>query len=149
MKTFNNIQEILDFAITAKGQAIKFYLYLVENAKNNATKKTFSALINEEKEHAKKLQNINIEHLSLSNSISEVRISDYINPEVDYRTLDYDEVLVIAMNREKRAFMFYDKLAQMVDDDEIRKIFSSLAKEESQHKNQFEIEYDDLMLVDN
>ena len=151
MREFKTTQDIIDFAVKAEEQAVKFYSELATTAKSKAMKEAFEGFAKEEEEHKNKLLNLDIGKISFSAShpISDLHISDYINPEVTHQGLNYGEVLVIAMNREKRAFMLYDKLAKMIEDVDLKKFFLFLAKEESNHKYRFEAEYDDYVLTEN
>lgn len=151
MDTFNNIQEVLDFAIKAEEEAVDFYTQQANKAKSKAMQETFLKLAKEEEGHAKKIKNLDSSNIQFSEgkTINDLHISDYINPEVDHNALDYSEVLIIAINREKRAFLLYSKLAEIFADTELQKLFYFLAKEESKHKNRFEIEYDDHVLTEN
>lgn len=151
METFNNIKEVLDFAIKSEEEAVAFYTQQAEKANSEAMRKTFLSLAKEEEGHAKKIKNLDAENIQFTEgrSINDLHISDYLNPVVDHNALDYSEVLVIAINREKRAYLLYSKLAEIFADTELQKLFYFLAKEESKHKNRFEIEYDDYVLREN
>lgn len=48
------------------------------------------------------------------------------------------EVFQVAVEIEKNGIAFYDKAQQIVDDPELRLLFSSLAREEEGHKRHFE-----------
>lgn len=151
MENFKSINEVLAFAIQAEEEAVDFYTQLAQGARNDAMRDTFTQLAKEEEGHAKKIKNLKMDaiHFAESTPITDLQISDYINPEVNYKELDYSEVLVIAINREKRAYMLYSKLAEMIEESEMKKLFYFLAKEESRHKNRFEVEYDEHVLSEN
>ncbi len=151
MREFKTAQDIIDFAVRAEEEAVRFYLKLATSAKNKAMRETFEGFAAEEEEHAEKLRNINLDNFTFAEDtpITDLHIAEYTNPEVRYESLNYGEVLVIAMNREKRAFMLYDKLSKMVSSNELRKVFQFLAKEESNHKYRFEAEYDDYVFKEN
>jgi len=151
MREFKTAQDIIDFAVRAEEEAVKFYLKLAASAKNKAMKETFEGFAAEEQGHAEKLRNIDIEDFTFADEtpITDLHIAEYTNPQVRYESLNYGEVLVIAMNREKRAFMLYDKLSKMVSNSKLREVFQFLAKEESDHKFRFEAEYDDYVFKEN
>ena len=151
MRNFKTAQDIIDFAVRAEEEAIKFYMELASSATSKAKKEAFEAFAQEEEGHRAKLLGLEIKSFTFSDStpISDLHIAEYTNPEVNYQSLTYGEVLVIAMNREKRAFMLYDKLSKMVENSELKKFFVFLAKEESNHKFRFEAEYDDFVLKEN
>lgn len=150
MKNFNSSQEIIDFAINGEEQAISFYKQLAEQASSNAMKEVFLGFAKEEEGHKERLQNVDISNFTFNDStpITDLHIADYTNPSIKLSGLNYGEALVIAMNREKRAFMLYTKLAKMVSDSELKDLFLFLAKEEAGHKLRFEEEFDD-QLEDN
>lgn len=151
MKPFETPQHIIDFAVRAEEEAVRFYSELATTAKSKAMKTVFENLAKEEEGHRKKILSIDVNTLIFSEStpISDLHISDYINPEVKYENLNYGEALVIAMNREKRSFMLYDKLSKMVESEELKTLFSFLAKEEGDHKYRFETEYDEYVFKEN
>jgi len=49
------------------------------------------------------------------------------------------------MNKEKAAFKLYTRLAQRVNNPDLKIVFQSLAIEESKHKLRFELEYDNYL----
>lgn len=151
MKNFKTSQEIIDFAVRAEEEAVRFYTDLADSTNTKALKEAFIEFADEEQKHKDKLLSINSQELTFPDStpITDLHIADYVNPEVQYKSLTYGEVLIIAMNREKRAYMLYDKLAKMTDNSALRKMFQFLAKEEIAHKNRFETEYDDFVLKEN
>ena len=63
--------------------------------------------------------------------------------------MTYEEALIFAMKKEKKAFMLYMKLADQSETPELKRIFLSLAEEESKHKLSFELEYDNYILKEN
>ena len=63
--------------------------------------------------------------------------------------MDYQQALVVAMQKEKMAFKMYSDLAETVDDENVKNVFLSLAQEEAKHKLRFEVEYDEHVLTDN
>ena len=76
--------------------------------------------------------------------------SDEEDPEVEPdEDLDYQKALILAMKKEKAAFMLYTDLADQADDAELKDVFKALAQEEAKHKLRFEIEYDNVYLRDN
>jgi rubrerythrin len=63
--------------------------------------------------------------------------------------MDYQQALVVAMQKEKMAFKMYSDLAEQVDDENLKNTFLSLAQEEAKHKLRFELEYDEHVMTDN
>jgi rubrerythrin len=70
----------------------------------------------------------------------------HVDPTPD---MDYQDALVLAMNKEKAAFRLYMDLSEKANNEEMKQLFLSLAQEESKHKLRFELEYDENVLKDN
>jgi rubrerythrin len=151
MKEFNNIVEILDFAISEEQAAVDFYLLLAAQSKNPQTKKIFTEYAEEEMKHKANLINVKATGtFSLPDQVvRDLKISEYL---VDVRpapNMSYQDALILAMKKEKAAFRMYTALAENANNLEIRNLFLGLAAEESKHKLRFEVEYDEYILREN
>ncbi|MEI7981539.1 MAG: ferritin family protein [Bacteroidota bacterium] len=151
MKAFNNIDEILDFAIGEEQAAVDFYMMLAERSKSQQSWKVFMEFAAEEMQHKTNLLKVKENGtFQLSDlKVKDLKITEYL---VDVRPspdMSYQDALILAMKKEKAAFRMYTELAGQATDPVIRDIFLSLAQEESKHKLRFEIEYDDYILREN
>ena len=151
MKEFENIQDILTFAINQEQEAVDFYNDLSTRSTNSEMKEIFKQFAGEEMKHKAKL--LTIEEQGFFDNFIEkevdLKISDYI-VQVKYTPqMTYQEALVLAMKKEKSAFKLYLNLSQKVNSKELKDLFLMLAMEESKHKLRFEIEYDDNVLKEN
>ncbi len=152
MQQWKSVDEILDFAIDQEQQAADFYTELSGRMDRPWMGKIFLEFAKEELGHKKKLMDIKAGKLLLASEkkVLDLKIGDYL---VDVETtgvkLDYQQALVIAMKKEKKAFKMYTDLAEAADDANIRTVFLSLAQEEAKHKLRFEIEYDDVIMSEN
>jgi rubrerythrin len=151
MKDFTSIDSILDFAIENEQKAVDFYTELAGNAKNEDMSKVFTQFAKEEMGHKARLTKIKIEGtFNVKNEqILDLKMSDYLVDVEPGPDITYEEALVIAMKREKSAFRLYTNLADRAPTAELKKLFESLAIEESKHKLRFEIEYDDIVMREN
>lgn len=151
MKPFNNIDEILNFAIEMEQKSIEFYNDLAQKASTNDMKEIFYNFVEEEIKHKAKLVKIKEEKIFNlgQEKINELNISDYVEKTEPKEDMTYQEALILAMKREKAAFRLYTKLANQTSEPEFVKLFLSLAQEESKHKLMFEIEYDEVILKEN
>lgn len=151
MNKFETAQNIIDFAVVMEKNAIQFYSELASSTESDDMKKVFDDYSKEEAAHLDNLLNIDIEDFIFSEEtpITNLNISNYINPEVDYLALSYNEVLVIAMNREKRASQLYTKLSEMLRNKKLKRIFSLMAKDDNKHKYRIELEFDELIIDEN
>ncbi len=152
MEKFNNIDEILDYAIQSEQDAVDFYNNLAEKTNNIAVRKIFIQNANEEKVHKLKLEKVKKERVfsdELAGEVIDLKISDYTVPKPPSKIDDYADALRLAMHREKGAFKLYTKLANSTNNKDLRKLFSRLAEEEANHKLKFELEYDEFVLREN
>ncbi|MFZ4520158.1 MAG: ferritin family protein [Bacteroidales bacterium] len=151
MKEFNNITEILDFAIGEEQAAVDFYLHLASQSKNKQTQKIFEEYAEEEMRHKANLLSVKESgSFMLSDAkVKDLRIAEYLVDVKPSANMSYQDALILAMKKEKAAFRMYSKLAEKADDPDVRELFLKLAMEESKHKLAFEVEYDDFILKEN
>lgn len=146
------IDEVLDFAIEREQEAHEFYIKLAQRMAQQELKDLFQQLAREELGHKAKLQNIKNGKLLLlkSDRVMDLKIADYlVEVNEESAELDLQKALIIAMQREKASFRLYNDLAELTGNPEVKTIFLALAQEEARHKLRFEIEYDELVLVEN
>ena len=151
MKTFNSVDEILDFAMKSEQDAVDFYTSLADKMQNEEMKAVFLQFAQEEVGHKARLQKIKDEKIfdMEIEKVNDLKISDYVVTAKPSEDMEYSDALVLAMKREKAAFKLYSKLAERTDHTELKKIFEALAVEESKHKLRFELEYDDYVMREN
>lgn len=151
MEKFENIDDVLDFAIESEQKAVDFYHQLADRVKNEDMKNIFLEFAQEEVAHKAKLKKIKDERVFdvPFEKISDLKLSDYVDSVVIKPEMSYQEALIVAMNREKAAFNLYTRLSKKTDVPELQSIFKMLAQEESKHKLRFEMEYDEFVLREN
>jgi ferritin-like protein len=81
--------------------------------------------------------------------IVDLKIGDYLVDVEPSDHMDYQQALIVAMKKEKKAFKMYTDLSSAADDENIKDLFAALAQEEAKHKLRFEIEYDDFVMTEN
>jgi rubrerythrin len=144
----SSIEEILELAITREVEAHQFYLDLVRRTKNPMMKKVFKELAGEELEHKAKIE---LEIMKggkvviTAEKAADFNPSFYLENAEDTREMDYKDMLIMAIAKEKRSVRFYIELAALVKDKESRDVLISLAEEEAKHEARFQIEYDQLV----
>jgi rubrerythrin len=147
VENFDSVEDVLDFAIAEEMAAKDFYESLTERAKNPAMRGVFEDFAVEELRHREILENVKSGELVLpKEKIQDMKlaeITDVVAPRPD---MSYQDLLVVAMKKEKQAFLLYNLLAKRCDDRKMRETFLMLAQEEAKHKLRFEIEYDDVVL---
>lgn len=151
MKTFESLEEILDFAIEQEQLAVEFYTKLATKALSDDMRKTFEEFAREEIGHKAKLTKFKAEGISVlpKEKIADLKIADYTVTEVFTPNMTYEAALKLAMSKEKAALKLYSKLSEITFRPAMKELFAFLAQEESKHKLRFEIEYDDHFLKEN
>ena len=88
--------------------------------------------------------------LDLSDSVVlDLKIGEYLVTPDPSPGMDYQDLLIVAMKKEKEAFRMYTDLAGLTEDAGVRDLFLSLAQDEARHKLRFEVEYDEHILTEN
>lgn len=151
MKQFENVDDILDFAINEEQMAVNFYSELADNARTEDMKVVFMEFAEEEIQHKMRLLKIKEEgfYTLEKELISDLKISDYVVNVKPSTNMTYEEALILAMKKEKAAFKLYSALADRAPNASLKDVFLGLAQEESKHKLRFEIEYDEYVLREN
>jgi len=152
MMIFMSVDEILDYAIEREEDAARFYTDLAAKMEKPALQQVFRDFAKEEYIHKARLQEIKKDKTlePSKEKILNLKIAEYVE-EVKESDSDfnYQKALVLAMNREKRAYILYSNLANATDDEVVKNVFLALAQEEAKHKLFFEVEYDDVYLAEN
>jgi rubrerythrin len=150
-KTMKSVDEILDFAIGREQAAHDFYMDLAKKMERPGMKQIFTQFAGEELGHKAKLQSIKEGKrlLPSKEKVMNLKIAEYTVDVDPNQELDYQKALILAMKREKTSFRLYSDLAAALDDADLRNTFLALAQEEAKHKLRFEVEYDDVILVEN
>ncbi len=151
MKTFDSLDEILDFAMNSEQEAVDFYTELADKQRNRQIRELFLEFAQEEVSHKARLQKIKEEQLFdlQTEPVTDLKISDYVVSRKPSPELSYADALVLAMKKEKAAFKLYTALAERTGNTGLSKVFQALALEESRHKLRFEIEYDEYVMREN
>lgn len=137
----------MEFAIEREIEANQLYLALAKCADNPNMKKLFEDFAKEELGHKAKLEAIKkSKELPPAEKVSNLKLADYITGEEPGPNMDYKDVLVLAMQKEKASYNLYTDLAGAVGNEAQKEAFLSLAQEEAKHKLRFEIEYDNVVL---
>ena len=152
MIEFKSIEEILDFAIEREDDAARFYLEVAEKIDKPALQQTFKDFAKEEYKHKAMIQDMKKGKTTefIEEKVLDLKISDLVEdvPSLDI-DFDYQKVLILAMKREKGAYILYTNLANMSDNPDVKNIFKILAQEEAKHKLFFEVEYDNIYYMEN
>jgi len=147
MDNFDSVNDILDFAIAEEMAACHFYTQMAEKAKNPDIKKVFEGLVQEEKGHREKLENIKTNNESFgAEKVVDLSMADFLVPIEPTADMDYQTAITLAMKKESSAMKLYKLLAAMAEEENLKNTFLALSEEEAKHKLRFEKEYEDEIL---
>ena len=145
MKQWNSVDEVLDFAIGNEEEAMNFYNDMAGMMDSPAMRTVFEEFAREEEGHKAKLLKVKTSggFNPSSAAIMDLKIGDYLVEITADKDTSYQDILILAMKKEKAAFKLYMDLHETVDDADLKSLMLALAQEEAKHKLRFEIEYDD------
>ena len=151
MQTFESVEAVLDFAIEREQEAVDLYEGLAGQTDNTALKKTLTSFAGVEAGHKEKLLAAKSGSKSVSSigTVVDMKVSDYLIDVVPSPDMTLQDALVVAMKREKAAMDLYTDLAKVVDDAELKALFTKLAREEASHKLTFETSYEEHFTAEN
>jgi len=174
MEQFTIVNDILDFAIANEIEAHKFYTDLAAKMNNhtmnpvrdkvspmpdgrqvrpvsNGMKQVFIDFAVEEQGHRKLLEDAKAGRKVLLSreKVADLKIAEFTVAVKPAPNMNFKDALILAMQKEKKAFQLYSNLAHLVEDKAAAELFASLAQQEAKHKLRFELEYDDVVLKEN
>ena len=153
MKNLTTVEGILDFAIAGEEESVQFYSDLADRVEKPwlGIRPVLQEFAREEMKHKEKLLAVKEGKLLVpaQQKVQDLQISDYLVDVKPSPHLDYQGVLILAMKKEKAAFMLYTHLAEITNEDNLQAIFLVLAQEEAKHKLRFEVEYDEHIRANN
>lgn len=148
---FENLKAIIDFAVEKEKEAAEFYDEISEKEPFSGSKEMLKEFAAEERKHQALLEKFLTEGVDKSVAeyklkwITDIKRSNYV-VEMEYTEgMGYNDLLMLAMQREEKALALYNELEKEVEDAEGKKLFQVLAQEEAGHKLFLETKYDDYM----
>ncbi len=150
-RTFGSVAEVLAFAIEQEEKAEAFYRRFAETASEPGLRRLCLEMAEEEQRHAENLRRLRDGKPTgiATERVRDLKISDYLR-EMEIRSdMTHQDLLIAAMQSEKKAELLYRALADASTDPEVRALFTRLADEEGSHKDDIEKKYDDRILRDN
>ncbi len=149
MGEFESVAEILEFAIAREEEANRLYMDLAARAGSPAMRRVFEDFAEVELEHKEKLE---LEAMKEGivvvprEKLAAFRIADYVADAESVPDMDYKDILMFAIKKERISVRLYVDLAAIVEDADSREMLLSLAEEEAGHKARFEIEYENAVM---
>jgi rubrerythrin len=141
---FRGFEDIIQFAIQREEEAAKGYGDMLKIAADEAAKKLLRDLEEEEIHHKRVLQGVTTVKVeaSATKDVKDLKISDYLVEEPLGPEMNFQDLLVFAAKKEKKAVELYTDLAKRSKTKEQKKLLEFLAKQEKTHKLRLELEYE-------
>jgi rubrerythrin len=149
---FNELKEIIDFAIEKEQEAADFYNYLKGKITQKSIAREVGKMAVVEEGHRDRLKNLDISDYTETKvtSVQDLKIADYlVDKEPTTSDMTWQDLIQIAMRRELASMRLYEDLAKLTPDPKSKQLFGNLADEEREHKLFFEKIWDEEILTDN
>lgn len=143
---FSTLKDALMFAMDKEKKANELYMLFRSKVKDEAARTLLKDLADQELGHVKMiqaaLQGGSIEGIGAKAKGRDLEVSDYmVEIELTADSTPQD-IMVTAMQMEKKAFDFYNGLLAQYRGTELEALFSRLSREEMRHKEILEKEYE-------
>jgi rubrerythrin len=149
------LDQILRQAIRFEEDAYNFYTGAVEMVERPHIRQALLDMAAEEVKHKNRLQVLlegdttKIMSVRKQGQIQDLKLAEYLVPRPLEAGASLQDVLIVAMHREKSSNEFYSTMAEVADDGSAKSLFEFLAQEELLHKNKVETLYDEVVYQDN
>lgn len=147
------MKQALQIAIEAEIKAYNLYKETSEKVSSAGTKVMLLELADQELEHRKLLENIDLKgnYQKLGQSINRQSpgIAKFLVATELKEHASPQDVMIFAMKEEQKAYNFYIDLKNHFAGTELEDLFDRLATEERRHKIKLEEEYDEHFLKEN
>jgi rubrerythrin len=143
---FGTLKDALMFAVDKEKRANELYLLFRNKVKDQAAKTLLKDLADQELGHVKMIEDViqggAIEGIGAKAKGRDLQVSDYmVEIELTADSTPQD-IMVAAMQMEKKAFDFYNGLLAQYRGTELETLFTRLSREEMRHKEILEKEYE-------
>jgi len=143
---FGTLKDALKFAMDKEKKANELYLLFRSKVKDQAAQALLKDLADQELGHMKMIQDAlqggSIEGIGAKAKGGDLQVSDYmVEIELTADSTPQD-IMVAAMQMEKKAFDFYSGLLARYGGTELEALFARLSREEMRHKEILEKEYE-------
>ena len=145
---FSTFNDVIVFAIRREEEAAKAYGEMLALAKEESARKLLLDLQEEEKNHKRVLQGLTEARATAApgKDVRDLKISDYLVDEPLEPAMNFQDLLIFAAKKEKRAVELYKDLAKEAGTKELKRLFEYLEKQEKAHKLRLELEYEKRVL---
>lgn len=141
-----DIEDLLDLAIKAEEESYEFYVNASKKVRFSNVKQMLMDLAEEELKHKKIIISLKNGKLEVVENFSDLKLSDHLPlKDTIEENSDLQQVLQVAMSRERKEYEFYENLKKYVLGEDVKRILEFLAGQELSHKAKLENIYDDIV----
>ncbi|MBC8549748.1 MAG: ferritin family protein [Candidatus Brocadiales bacterium] len=146
-----DIKELVARAAEEEEKSYKFYMDAIDLTKDTAAKIWLKDLAGEELKHKEMLLDFDISKITEfePGEIQDLHITEFLVDKGVSDIKNFQDVLIVSMKKEQKAYNFYVSMAQSSENDEMRNLCKTLAGEELKHKHEIELYYDDIIFREN
>jgi rubrerythrin len=143
-RRFRSVGDIIAFAIQREIDAAAGYERLAGMSKTPGLRELLLELKGEEENHRRLLENLTLAGLeeAAAPPLPDLGLSDALPDEPPEAGMTFQDLLIFAARKEKRAMELYEGLARNAKLARHRKLFEFLAGQERAHKLKLETEYE-------
>jgi rubrerythrin len=151
MENSATIEAILKRAIALEEESMAMYTMAAGAVKNPPVRKRLEEMADIERGHKARLEEMLTGNIrwairrAKAEPVTDLRLTDHLEARPLGVNADYQDVLLVAAQREKAAHEFYQAMAELVDDKLAKSIFDTLATEELRHKWEVEKIYEEIV----
>lgn len=142
-----SLNDVLTFAIRREHDARELYLMFRDMVKDTGAKALLEDLANQELGHKNLLENAlkkeDIELIGGKKKVKDLHLSYYMTTEDIGPDSTPQKVMLFAIKKEEEAYNMYHMLLGNYEGTEMEELFSRLAREEMDHKEILEREYEE------
>jgi len=145
------IESIIKMAISGEEEAYAMYTNAAQLVKGAQSKAMLDELATDELGHKAKLEGLLRKRLSWNiaggqfQRVEDLKIGDHLESKPLKEGADLQDILIVAIQREKESHELYASLAGVAGDDTVRNLFEFLANEELTHKRKVESLYEEVV----
>ena len=142
---YKSVDELLDAAIMREIQAQELYIKMALMVKNPWMRKVLEGFAQKEVQHRVKLEAVKAGKIRLEQKeVGDLDIDEALEGIKPHTNMSYSELLAYSIKKEHCAHQFYNTMASIFSEPELKEMFLKLAQEEADHKGRLELEYDSM-----
>ena len=146
---FESFEDLINFAIEKEKEAVALYEDASRQETYAGAKETFEEFAQEERKHQSILEGFLKGAFKIADYefkwIPDMKRSDYL-VDIEYqKSMNYEDMLRLAMKREEKSLKLYNALTKKTEKEDLVTLFRMLSQEEAKHKLALETLYDDYM----